>query len=112
MRFPAGQLQINQVNIDILVKTLPKGRHGMNDFGNGTAAMAQAGLGLDNALLLAWDIWTRGLDAGRLLAVLDRSSMRLVVVQNSELRMHCRSQIDVSLLCDTPLGLIVRLQSS
>ena len=61
MHVSAGQLQINQVDIDILVKTIPKGRHGMNDLGNITAAMTQAGLGLDNALLLAWDVGTHAM---------------------------------------------------
>lgn len=51
----------------------------MNDLGNITAVMTQAGLGMKNELGLAWDIRTRGLAAGRLLTLSDQSSMRLVV---------------------------------
>ena len=46
----------------------------MNDLGNITAAMTQAGLGLKNELVMAWDIWTRGLAAGRWLTLLDQSA--------------------------------------
>ena len=51
-------------DIDVLVKTMPKGKHGLNDRENITAAVTQAGLGLVNRLLLAWDIWIRGLASG------------------------------------------------
>ena len=60
--------------IDILVKTIPKGRHMLNDQENITGATTQAGLGLRNEFLVAWDVWTRGLPEDRL-PTLESSSL-------------------------------------
>ena len=60
--FPQGAN--TEKEIDVLMKTIPKGKHGLNDTENIMAAVTQAGLGLVNRLLLAWDIWIRGLAGG------------------------------------------------
>ena len=50
--------------VDLLVLTIPKEDYTLYDTCNLTAALTKAGLGLDHAALIAFDVWTRAPRSG------------------------------------------------
>ena len=50
--------------VDLLILTIPKENYTLYDTCNLTAALTQAGLGIDLTALIAFDVWTRAPRSG------------------------------------------------